>query len=97
MIPDYKSETSPGKYADEEDVYGVNWAPHLAEDETVTSCDVTSTGTLTVSQQNQDGAITLVKVGGGSPLESKPRVQFLATTSAGRKLGFNLYIPILNR
>lgn len=94
---DFKSSTAPGKYSDEEDVYGVNWAPHLNVDETITSCNTVATGGLILSQQTQDSAVTLVKVAGGSPFESRPRVQFLATTSGGRKLGFNLYIPILNR
>jgi hypothetical protein len=78
------------KYPDEVDFFEIDWRPELGGGETVISVTATAAGNvgLTVDNiQTQDG-VTVVTLSGGSP-GFQGRIEFLATLSNGRKLGWN--------
>ncbi len=93
-------EWTPGKYPDEEDFYQFDWAPALAsgdavDPDTVTAPTAGSIG-LVATIVSTVGTITTIKLTGGTAA-TVGRVQFLATSMLGAKLGDNVLIVILKR
>lgn len=93
------SLTFPPKFADEVLDYEWDWSSRLEEGETITGpVEVTeSDETVEIDRITQNGAKTTFWVNDGGRVGMPLPIHLLATTSAARKIGVTLVVPIKSR
>lgn len=90
--------TYPPKFADEVLDYEWSWIERLEEGETITGVEVTEGDeTVEIDRITQNGAKTTFWINDGGRVGMPLRIHLLATTSAARKIGVTLVVPIQSR
>lgn len=87
----------PAKFGDEVLDYEIDWTAALDGD-TVTTVVTTPKGGLVIDDEDTAANVTTLRIsGGGAKANQSTRVNLLATTSGGRKIGASVSLPIAGR
>lgn len=88
----------PPKFADEVLDYSWNWSARLEEDETITGVEVSkSDDSVEIDRVSTVDGKTTFWINDGGRVGMPLRIYLLATTSAARKIGATLVVPIQAR
>ncbi|KQW79699.1 phage fiber-tail adaptor protein [Brevundimonas sp. Root1279] len=86
----------PAKFGDEVLDYEIDWTAALDGD-TVTTVTASPVGGIVIDEEDTVGALTTLRISGGGTRATTTRVNLLADTAAGRKIGAQVKLPILGR
>lgn len=86
----------PAKYSDEVLDYEVDWNAELEDGDAITgTVEVEATNDVVVDTNETTAGVTRLRLSGGTGVRS--RIDLLANTTSGQKIGARIALPIIER
>lgn len=86
----------PAKYSDEVLDYEVDWNAELEDGDAITgTVEVETTNDVVVETNETVAGVTRLRLSGGTGVRS--RIDLLANTTSGQKIGARIALPIIPR